>query len=247
MWGWYSFSFRLVIRCFRDQSGTIMFYSAAADQVFSLTCRLEEGHPSFHLHDVWLCLQKFAQVSAGEMPPKSKVTTLLPLRGFTAVHGQLPALFGLFCLMIKIINRLTICYYFNVKANRLLYKFRFDIWWRGFYYQNHHGVVQRAVGVQSLHVVLDDVVPLHTQVNEAPGLDVLSLSVEDVMPGRLVLDCCNQSRSKSFTHKKSHWRGEIFVCLNKPPHTVKITRVARCFSAASYTCDRFKFTPQATV
>lgn len=53
--------------------------------------------------------------------------------------------------------------------------------------------MQRSVGVQSLHVVLDDVVPLHAQVNEASGLDLLSFSVEDVMPSCLVLDCCNQS------------------------------------------------------
>lgn len=61
------------------------------------------------------------------------------------------------------------------------------------YYQNHHGVMQRAVSVQRLHVLLQDVVPLHAQVNEASGLDLLSFPVEDVMTRCLVLDCCNQS------------------------------------------------------
>lgn len=53
--------------------------------------------------------------------------------------------------------------------------------------------MQRAVSVQRLHVVLDNVVPLHAQVDEASGLDLFSFPVENVMPRRLVLDCCNQS------------------------------------------------------
>ena len=53
--------------------------------------------------------------------------------------------------------------------------------------------MQRSVRVQHLHLSLDDVVPLHAQVNEASGLDLVSFPIEDVMPCCLVLDCCNQS------------------------------------------------------
>lgn len=61
-------------------------------------------------------------------------------------------------------------------------------------YQNHHGVAQRSVGVQRFHVFLDAVVPLHAQIDEAPGLDLLSFAVEDVVARRLVLDRCNGGR-----------------------------------------------------
>lgn len=46
-----------------------------------------------------------------------------------------------------------------------------------YYYQNHHWVMQRSVSVQRLAVPLDDVMPLHTQVNEASGLNLLSFSI----------------------------------------------------------------------
>lgn len=59
-------------------------------------------------------------------------------------------------------------------------------------YQNDHGVVQRSVCVQRLHVPVNDVMPLHTQVNEALGFELLSLPVEDVVSCCLVLDGCNQ-------------------------------------------------------
>lgn len=53
--------------------------------------------------------------------------------------------------------------------------------------------MQWSVCVQRLHVLLDDVVPLYAQVDEASGFDLLPFAVENVMPRRLVLDCCNQS------------------------------------------------------
>lgn len=62
----------------------------------------------------------------------------------------------------------------------------------GGYYQDQDGVVQRSVRVQHLHLVLEDVVPLHAQVDEAPGRRLLPPPVEDVVPRRLVLDRCNQ-------------------------------------------------------
>lgn len=69
--------------------------------------------------------------------------------------------------------------------------------------------MQRSVSVQRLHVVLDYVVPLHAQVNEASGLDFLSFSIEDVMPGCLVLDCCNQSFGyEPLTKKQLHSTNE---------------------------------------
>lgn len=46
--------------------------------------------------------------------------------------------------------------------------------------------------MQRLHVPVHDVMPLHTQVNEAPGFELLSFPVENVMSRRLVLDGCNQ-------------------------------------------------------
>lgn len=52
--------------------------------------------------------------------------------------------------------------------------------------------MQRSISVQCLHIPLYDVVPLHTQVNEAAGLNLLPFSIQDVMPCCLVLDCCNQ-------------------------------------------------------
>lgn len=76
--------------------------------------------------------------------------------------------------------------------------------------------MQRSVSVQRLRVPLDDVVPLHAQVDEASGLNLLSFSVENVMPRCLVLDCCNQlfvmsrwqswsSITLSFKNKKKFW------------------------------------------
>ena len=64
-------------------------------------------------------------------------------------------------------------------------------------YQNHHRVVQGPVGVQRLHLLLDDVVPLHAQVDEAPGPRLLSPAVEDVVARRLVLDRCKEPPGKS--------------------------------------------------
>lgn len=61
--------------------------------------------------------------------------------------------------------------------------------------------MQRSVRVHRLHVVLDDVVPLHSQVDEALGLGLLSFSVEDVMPCRLVLDRCVINRLLGATDK----------------------------------------------
>lgn len=57
-------------------------------------------------------------------------------------------------------------------------------------YQNHYGVMQRPVSVQRLHILLNDVVPLYPQVDEASGLHLLCFPIENVMPRRLVLDCC---------------------------------------------------------
>lgn len=71
--------------------------------------------------------------------------------------------------------------------------------------------MQRAISVQSLHVILDDVVPLHAQVNEAPGLHLLAFSVEDVMSCCLVLDSCNQS----FVIKKKKLKKKLHSSLIK--------------------------------
>lgn len=46
--------------------------------------------------------------------------------------------------------------------------------------------------MQRLHVSVNDVMPLHTQVNETPGFELLSFPVEDVVSCCLVLDGCNQ-------------------------------------------------------
>lgn len=59
-------------------------------------------------------------------------------------------------------------------------------------YQNDHGVVQRSICVHCLHVPVNDVMPLHTQINETLGLELLSFPVEDVVSCCLVLDGCNQ-------------------------------------------------------
>lgn len=78
--------------------------------------------------------------------------------------------------------------------------------------------MQRSVSVQRLHVVLDDVVPLHAQVDKASRLDLLSFPVEDVMPCCLVLDCCNQSfgyeplTKKGFTLPITKvWKAEYII------------------------------------
>ena len=64
-------------------------------------------------------------------------------------------------------------------------------------YQNHHGIVERSVRVHGLDVVFDDVVPFHSQVDEALGLGLLSFPIQKVMPCRLILDCCNQPLVRS--------------------------------------------------
>lgn len=65
-------------------------------------------------------------------------------------------------------------------------------------YQNDHGVVQRSVCVQRLHVPVNDVMPLHPQVNETLGFELVSFPVEDVVSCCLVLDGCNQSLRFSY-------------------------------------------------
>lgn len=56
------------------------------------------------------------------------------------------------------------------------------------YDQDNDRVMQGSICVQHLHVVLDIIMPLHAQVNEAPGLHLLAFPVQNVMTSRLVLD-----------------------------------------------------------
>lgn len=55
-------------------------------------------------------------------------------------------------------------------------------------YQDDHRVVQGPVGVKRLNVALNVVLPLHTKVDEGPGLGLLPFAIEDVMAGSLVLN-----------------------------------------------------------
>lgn len=93
---------------------------------------------------------------------------------------------------------------------------------RRYNYQNHHGVVQRPVGVHRLHIAIDDVVPLRAQVNEAPGPHLLAFPVEDVVSRRLVLDRCNKSVAMS--HRQS-WKKIKSTALSLQNDSVRKNRL----------------------